>query len=47
MICGKPCSVHDLNSDGTYAHSECLRPLSNYPVSKGKKGGNLYPSVKD
>lgn len=24
LICGKPCLPSDRNSDGTYAHRECL-----------------------
>lgn len=25
MICGEKCSAADRNTDGTYAHAECLR----------------------
>ena len=35
MVCGdpkRPCQVWEKNTDGTYAHAECLRGLSLRPV---------------
>lgn len=46
MICNKPCEESDQNTDGTFAHAECLRPYSTSPVSRSEKGGNLYPGTR-
>ena len=35
MVCGdpkRPCQVWEKNTDGTYAHADCLRPHSLRPV---------------
>ena len=34
FICGKPCAGSDRNTDGSYAHGECLTPYSLRPVQK-------------
>ena len=36
IVCGdpkKPCQPWDKNTDGTYAHAECLRNFSLRPVN--------------
>lgn len=43
-VCGQECRPWERNTDGTYTHSGCLRPMQ--PVAKGPKGGNLYNAPK-
>jgi len=46
LVCGKPCVKMERNADGTYAHSNCLRPQMVYPTGgKGAAGGNLYGMI--
>ena len=36
LICGKPCEKSDRNTDGTYAHRECLYAHMTRPLPRDK-----------
>lgn len=36
------CKPWERNTDGTYAHSECLYATSLVVIGKGPKGGHLF-----